>query len=162
MASGVLPRANVSNNAATLAYGTTSTIGRIDGTALTVTMPAQLSVVNNLTSSSTTAALSANMGRTLVTPSTASNNGFNFYKVGRLCYVTFSTGTVGTNYPVGSTICSIPSGYTPIQVCIALGYGSGGTVYYFHINAGGTIGVQVRDIPSGSWFRMSACYITYS
>lgn len=179
MASGTLSNNNVdvSNNNPTLSWGGRAVIGTVNGQELSVNMPANpdthVTVVNNLTSSSTTAALSAYQGNVLnyaVSALQQPNNGNSvggvyFYRVGRIIYATISEGTMTSNLASGATLATAPVGYRPTRVCIAMGMCTipnvGTQAVRLHINYNGTITYpgDLGTIPSGSTIRLSTCYI---
>ena len=140
MATGILrvKPASVTNSAPTLSWGNTSTIGTVDGTSLTVRMP-------------------ANPNTTPATSSTTSG-GIYYYKYSNVVYATFPEGTTGTAIASNGKIADIPDGYKPARVATVFGIDGSFNVYRINFNAGGTVTTVGKAIPAGTGIRFSTCY----
>lgn len=176
MASGTLSNINVTvtNNNPQLSWGQQATVGSVNGNDLTVRMPSNpntnIGVINNLTSTSTTSALSANQGRVLnekvTNVSNATSGGFYYYKYGRVCFAVLMEGSLGNAVNAGGTLATIPVGFRPIKACPAPAYawvsGVGDVPCRVHFNASGTVALQGdNNLPAGAGLRVFACYVTY-
>ena len=140
MATGTIYANNVSvsNGAPTLAWGQTSTVGSVNGTSLTVKMP-------------------ANPNTTPATSSTTSG-GIYYYKYGNVVYATFPEGTTGTAIASNGKIADIPDGYKPARVATVFGIDGSFNVYRINFNAGGTVTTVGKAIPAGTGIRFATCY----
>lgn len=141
MATGILrvKHASVTNSAPTLSWGNTSTIGTVDGTSLTVKMPANPNT----------------------TPATsyATKDGIHYYKYGNVVYATFPEGSIGSNIPSNGKLADIPSGYVPARVVTVVAIDGSFNIYRINFNAGGASVTTVgKALPQGTTLRFSTCY----
>lgn len=128
--------------------------------------------VDDLTSESTTAPLSANQGRVLrrlYDGSEVSDNQiqltgygitFNISKYGRVCTVSANTGSVsdGETIPKDTAIITLPVGYRPVS-WLPVPPQNPEMSFFFAINASGAITTNIA-LPAGTYVRFYATFIT--
>lgn len=132
----------VTDSDPTLSWGTRSKVGTVAGTDLHVTMPGNPApaVVDNLTSTSTTDALSANMGREL---NRKLESAVKIYK-----YILNANSSVTLRF-VGEVSCLVDTygrihgGYGAL--CLLSGYVTGSRISVTHIKAEDTLNINASS-----------------